>query len=256
MSQSIHPSAEKGYSGQAGAYERGRPGYPAPLQRWLRDAVGLHPGRTAIEVGAGTGKFTPLLLATGAEVIAVEPVGAMRTRLAARYPDVPVLACTAQALALADASADAVVCAQSFHWFAERAALDEFARVLKPGGALGLVWNVRDERCDWVAALMRIVTPYAGTAPLLAGDAWRRAFPHPAFGPLVPSVWSHAVEGPPERVIVDHVLSISFIAALPDAERAAVGARMRRLIATHPMLRGRSAVRFPFQTKAHLARRR
>lgn len=255
MTRIIHPAAEQGYTGQAGAYERGRPGYPSQLLPWLRAAVGLQPGRTVVEVGAGTGKFTPLLLATGAAVIAVEPVTAMGAQLAARYPRLRVLPCSAQALTLADASADAIVCAQSFHWFAECAALDEFARVLRPGGALGLVWNVRDERCDWVAALMRIVTPHAGNAPLLAGGAWRQAFPHPAFGPLAPTTWPHAVEGLPERVIVDHARSISFVAALPPAERARVDARVHRLITEHPLLRGRKLVRFPFQTQAYVARR-
>lgn len=255
MSRFIHPAAKHGYARQAAVYERGRPGYPPQLLAWLRDALGLGRGCTVVEVGAGTGKFTPLLLATGARVVAIEPVAAMRAQLHTNLPDVDVQPGSAQALPQGDAAADAIVCAQSFHWFAERATLDEFARVLKTGGALGLVWNQRDERCDWVATLMRIVSRHAGTAPLLASEKWRAAFPHPAFGPLAETTWPHAAEGPPERVILDHVLSISFIAALPPAERTVVTQRVRELITTHPALRGRETVRFPFQTRAFVSRR-
>jgi SAM-dependent methyltransferase len=128
------------------------------------------------DVGAGTGKFTPLLAATGADVIAIEPVDAMRAQIVARQPTVRALPGTAQALGLPGASLDAIVCAQAFHWFADRAALDEFARVLKPGARLGLVWNVRDESVDWVAALTRIMTPYEGDAPRFTRAAGARFF--------------------------------------------------------------------------------
>lgn len=252
----VHAAARTGYATQADAYARGRPGYPPFLQQWLRETLGLRPQDTVVEVGAGTGKFTPLLLDAGADVVAVEPVDAMRTRLHELLPAVRVLPGTAQALPLEAASADAIVCAQAFHWFANHAALDEFARVLKPGGRLGLVWNVRDERCDWVAELMRLVTPYAGDAPLLATGQWRRAFPHPAFGPLAEAEHAHVHAGPPARVIVDHFMSISFIAALPAAERSGVRQRVEALVASHPALSGRETVDFPYRTQAFVAQRR
>lgn len=253
---SVHAAARTGYATQADAYARGRPGYPPFLQQWLRQDLGLRGGAMVVEVGAGTGKFTPLLLGTGAEVVAVEPVAAMRARLHELLPAVRVLPGTAQALPLPDTSADAIACAQAFHWFANHAALDEFARVLKPGGRLGLVWNVRDERCDWVAELMRLVTPYAGDAPLLAGGQWRQAFPHPAFGPLAEVEHAHVHAGPPARVIVDHFMSISFVAALPPEQRLAVRQRIEAVVARHPALRGRETVDFPYRTQAFVAQRR
>ena len=202
------------------------------------------------DVGAGTGKFTPLLTATGAQVIAVEPVDAMRAQLAAAQPAVRALPGTADALPLADAALDAIACAQAFHWFATRAALDEFARVLKPGGRLGLVWNVRDESVDWVAELTRIVTPHEGDAPRFHKGSWRQAFPHPAFGPLQESVFAYTHEGPPQQVIVDRFMSVSFIAALPEHEQARVRAQIEDLIASHPALRGRQMLQFPYHTRA------
>ena len=107
--------------------------------------MGLGSGRRVLDLGAGTGKFTKYLLATGAEVVAVEPVVAMRERLTAAFPRVRALSGQAEAIPLGDATVDAVVCAQAFHWFATPAALAEIVRVLRPGGQLGLIWNVRDE---------------------------------------------------------------------------------------------------------------
>lgn len=250
----VHVAAQEGFTKQADAYARGRPDYPAALQGWLRDALSLGPGRRVADVGAGTGKFTPLLLATGAEVVAVEPVDAMRARIAP-HERLRVQAGTAEATGLPDASQDAIVCAQAFHWFASRAALDEFARLLRPGARLGLVWNVRDESVDWVAELTRVITPYEGDAPRFHKGDWARAFPHPAFGPLQETVFEHVHEGPPQQVIVDRFMSVSFIAALPAGEQAAVRARIQDVIDAHPALRGRELLRFPYQTRAFVAQR-
>jgi SAM-dependent methyltransferase len=248
-SPAIHPAARQGFTRQAEAYQRGRPSYPAGLQGWLRDALGLEPGRVVADVGAGTGKFCPLLLATGADVIAVEPVDAMRQRIAP-HAGLRTQAGTAQATGLAPASLDALVCAQAFHWFATRAALDEFARVLRPGAHLGLVWNVRDESVDWVAEFTRIYAPYEGDTPRFHSGDWQRAFPHPAFGPLTETTFTHQHVGPPEQVIIDRVLSTSFIAALPADEQAKVRAQLEDLIATHPSRRGQAEVRVPYATRA------
>ena len=141
----IHQAAAEGYTAKAEAYIRGRPEYPAAVQDWLRDDLALGAGKTVLDLGAGTGKFLPHLRATGAAVIAVEPVPAMRAQLTQRNPGIEAMAGTAEDIPLADGAVDAIVCAQAFHWFANPAALAEIHRVLKPGGALGLIWNVRDE---------------------------------------------------------------------------------------------------------------
>ena len=156
----VHKAAQQGFEKEAQAYARGRPDYPAALSAWLAQALGLGPGREVADVGAGTGKFTALLATTGATVVGVEPVDAMRAKIdALQLPTLRAVAGTAQAIPLPSCTLDAVVCAQAFHWFATREALDEFHRVLRPGGKLGLVWNVRDESVDWVAELTTIITP-------------------------------------------------------------------------------------------------
>jgi SAM-dependent methyltransferase len=163
--QTVHHSAADGYTAKASTYVKGRPDYPSEIEGWLRRDIGLSDGKTVLDLGAGTGKFIPKLLATGATVIAVEPVPAMLGQLTRLYPDIEAKEGSAEHIPLADASVDAVVCAQAFHWFATPEALTEINRVLKLGGALGLVWNVRDERVAWVAALTEIMKPFEGDAP-------------------------------------------------------------------------------------------
>jgi SAM-dependent methyltransferase len=255
VSDTVHRAAAAGYATSADTYAAGRPDYPAEVGPWLHDTLGLGPGRTALEVGAGTGKFLPRLIETGARVMALEPVDAMRTLLAVRYPQVVAIAGTAQAIPLGDASVDALVCAQSFHWFADRAALDEMRRVLRPGGTLGLIWNVRDERVPWMAALEALVEPYAGDAPRYRSGAWRKLFPADGFAALPERRVPYAHIGDPERVIVDRTLSVSFIAALPPAERAKIAAKVRALIAATPELAGRDAISFPYETRMFAWRR-
>ncbi len=140
---------------------------------------------------------------------------------------------------------DAVVCAQAFHWFANPAAMAEIRRVLRPGGKLGLVWNVRDESVDWVARLTAIMTPFEGDAPRYYRGDWKQVFPADGFGPLRLTEFHPTHTGAPEQVIVDRVMSVSFIASLPPAQQAAVRAQLHDVIATDPALRGQSVVAFP-----------
>src|SRR5438876_726690 len=124
----------------ADAYERARPEYPAGAVLWL---VGDTPV-DVVDLGAGTGKLTRGLVALGHRVTAVEPLPEMLAQLRAAVPDATPLSGGAEAIPLADASADVVVCAQAFHWFDQPVALREIARVLRPGGSIALAWNVRD----------------------------------------------------------------------------------------------------------------
>ena len=122
---------------------------------------------------------------TGAELIAIEPVAGMREVLSRSLPDVRVTDGTAESLPLDDASVDGVVVAQAFHWFDGPRALAELARVLRPGGRLAVVFNVRDERDRVQAALERVWEPYRGDTPTHRTGAWQRAFePADRFTPL------------------------------------------------------------------------
>jgi ubiquinone/menaquinone biosynthesis C-methylase UbiE len=251
----VHQAAAQGFAKQADTYARGRPEYPHALQDWLAGALALAPGKTVVDLGAGTGKFSRLLGKTGASVIAVEPVAAMRAQMAQALPDVEVIEGTAEAMPLAGASVDAVVCAQAFHWFANHDAMREITRVLRPGGWLGLVWNVRDESVDWVARLTEIMTPHEGDAPRFYKGDWRKLFPAPGFGELTLTPFDYTHEGAPQQVIIDRVMSVSFIASLSaDAQRIVRG-QLQAVIDTHPALSGQASVAFPYRTEAYCCQR-
>jgi SAM-dependent methyltransferase len=249
----IHRAAAVGFGAAADDYVRGRPDYPPEIAGWLRDRLGLHPGATVVDLGAGTGKFTPYLVATGARVIAVEPVAQMLARLSAALPGVEAVAGNASSIPFPDASADAVACAQAFHWFANAEALAEIHRVLKPGGRLGLVWNARDDRVGWVARIDRIVNRAGEDAPRYRSGAWRAAFPARGFGPLREEHFVHGHVGDPEDVIVNRAKSTSFIASLAPEERAKVVDEIRAAIASEPELRGKGVVTVPYETAAFWA---
>lgn len=211
-------------------------------------ALELRPERTVLDLGAGTGKLTRLLVPTGARVLACEPVEAMRATLEQIVPRASILAGTAEAIPLADESVDAVVVAQAFHWFDGARALPEVARVLTPGGRLGLVWNVRDESLDWVAQLTSIIDPHEGNAPRYRSGRWRAAFDESElFEPLALAQFRQVVKGPPQMV-VDRVMSISFIAALSAEEQTVVEEQVRGLLASHPQTRGAVEIEFPYRT--------
>jgi SAM-dependent methyltransferase len=252
----VHCAALQGFSREALAYDRGRPDYPPQLSNWLRDTLRLGPGICAVDLGAGTGKFTRRLLETGASVTAIEPLDAMRAQLRRNVPEVSVIAATAQAMPLADASADVVACAQAFHWFADREALREIGRVLRPGGKLGLVWNVRDESLDWVGAITRILSVHEGDTPRFRTGDWRALFPNELFSELQETAVPYQHVGSTQTVILDRMLSVSFIAALPAGERAEVAAQLQALIASHPQLRDQPTIAFPYVTRAYCSTRR
>lgn len=251
----VHTSAQQGFSTQAVTYAQGRPDYPRQLTGWLADALQISAQSTVIDLGAGTGKFTRLLSSLAPTLIAVEPVAAMGAQLAKLLPDVRLVDGTAESIPLATASADALVCAQAFHWFSTRAALTEIHRVLKPEGRLGLVWNVRDESVDWVAAITEIITPYEGDTPRFHTGRWREAFTGEFFSDPEMICFPYSHVGSPQEVIMDRFLSVSFIAALPAAQKARVTEQLRTLIDTHPALKGRDTVAFPYQTQAYRCNR-
>jgi SAM-dependent methyltransferase len=257
MTNLLHNAASIGFAKEAVAYSRGRPNYPLEVSDWLTTTLGIGPGTVAVDVGAGTGKFTRLLDNTGASVYAVEPVDAMREQLVTDLPGVNALSGTAQNLPFPDGYADVIVCAQAFHWFATNTVLAEFHRVLKPGGRLALVWNVRDESVDWVATLTEIIVPFEGDAPRFHKGDWRVPFQNQSTGftDLEETHFGYHHVGPPDEVIMDRFMSVSFIAALPEKDNAAVRQSIGNLIAAHPALRGQAIVRFPYTTRAFLSTR-
>ena len=197
----------------AGAYERGRPGYPDDAVRWL---VGDAPA-DVVDLGAGTGKLTRSLVAHGHRVTAVEPLDEMRGELVGVLPGVRALVGRAEAIPLPAASADVVASAQAFHWFDHDNALPEIARVLRPEGRIALVWNSRDDRDPWMARLSAVI----GNESIQESDVVPVLDASGLFGPVETAAFTFQ-QVLDRDGLLDLVLSRSYLAKLPAPERQPV----------------------------------
>jgi len=232
------------------AYETGRPEYPAEAVEWM-----LQPARTeehrvrVADAGAGTGKLTRALVAADAEVVAVEPDEAMLDALRAAVPGVPTFVGTGESLPLPDAALDAVVFGQAWHWVDPVAASAEVGRVLRPGGVLGLVWNIRDESAEWVAAMTRIMHG-SNAEVMLAEGGPSVASP---FGAVESHSWRWA--RPMTRTaLFDMAHSRSYVITAGEAERARIERELGEVF-DHIGAVGDAVVELPYVTTAFRARR-
>jgi SAM-dependent methyltransferase len=178
--RSISPQERAARSGSfgsaAGLYDRYRPGPSAEAVGWI---LGGRPG-TVVDLGAGTGALSRVLVDRADRVIAVEPDERMRAVFADVVPGVEVVAGQAESIPLGDASVDAVVASSSWHWVDPPAALAEVARVLRPGGVLGAVWTGADPSGPLMVEAVAALAGPSGGEPsafsrALARNAPRRA---------------------------------------------------------------------------------
>jgi SAM-dependent methyltransferase len=221
----------------AGAYERGRPGYPEQAVRWL---AGNAPA-DVVDLGAGTGKLTRGLVALGHRVTAVDPLDEMRTELEGALPGVHALTGSAEAIPLPNASVDVVACAQAFHWFDHGAALPEIARVLRPGGRLALVWNSRDDRDPWMSQLSEII----GNETVAEDDVSTSIDRSGRFDPVETAefVFEQFLD---REGLLDLILSRSYCAKLSPVEREPVLEAVARL---YDRTAGADGVRLAYVTE-------
>ena len=248
---SIHPSAAQGFQAGAEAYERGRPAYsPDAVERLIAE-LRIGPGSRVLDLAAGTGKLTRMLVPSGASIAAVDPVSGMRSEFAKLLPDLEILDGTAEAIPLPDASVDAVTVGQAFHWFDGDRALAEIHRVLRPAGGLGLIWQARDPVRPWIERLNEIIDRADDGHPRFRTGAWREAFERSSlFSPLEEAEYRTVQRGDTE-LFVDRVASISYVARLPDDRRAAVLEEVRRLLATDPDTAGAAVIELPYVAHAY-----
>ncbi|HZG93535.1 MAG TPA: methyltransferase domain-containing protein [Mycobacteriales bacterium] len=224
-------------------YDSSRPGYPDDAVRWLVGDVPLD----VVDLGAGTGKLTRSLSRLGHRVVAVEPLVPMLQRLRDQVPGARPVVGSAEAIPLADGTADAVVVAQAFHWFDAPRALAEIARVLRPGGRVGLIWNQRDETVPWVARLGEVI---GAVETLPAG--WLDCFRGSAFGAVETARFRHVQEFDADG-LCRLAASRSYVASLDEAGRAEVLGRLRELLAEHPDLTGRTTYQLPYDVAVYRA---
>ena len=226
----------RSFGSAAAAYERGRPSYPPEAIDWLLP----NGARDVLDLGAGTGKLTTRLVERGLDVVAVDPIPDMLEVLRASLPETVALLGTAEEIPLQDNSVDAVLVAQAWHWVDPARAIPEVARVLRPGGRLGLVWNTRDERLGWVRELGEIIGSH--------DDPRRTEVALPA--PFT-EVARHQVEWTnylTPQALIDLVASRSYCITSPTEVRTRTLEQVRELLATHPALANSTGLAMPYVT--------
>ena len=230
------PERSLSFGSAAAAYERGRPSYPPEAIDWLLPA-GAH---QVLDLGAGTGKLTTRLVERGLDVVAVDPIPDMLEVLRDALPETRALLGTAEEIPLPNNSVDAVLVAQAWHWVDPARAIPEVARVLRPGGRLGLVWNTRDERLGWVRELGEIIGS--------DDDGGRLDVTLPA--PFT-DLERHRVEWTnylTPQALIDLVASRSYCITSPAEVRTKTLEAVRELLATHPALANSTGLALPYVT--------
>jgi SAM-dependent methyltransferase len=230
----------RSFGSVAGGYSSLRPGYPDDVVAFaVGGAEGAARRRRVLDLAAGTGLFTAPLVAAGHDVVAVEPAAGMLGRLAGGLPSVTALEGTAEALPLPDADVDVVTAAQAAHWFDPEPAAAELRRVLRPGGAVAFVWNMRDDRVPWSAAL----------DALLAQERVERFSPRGVTEAFVRELDADlqtyeavAVQRQTPDDVVAGLATRSYVATMSERRRADFLGAVRELLATHPDTRGRAVV--------------
>jgi len=246
VSELQHPLS-RSFEDVAELYERTRPGYPEPAVDWLVEQLEIDTASTVLDLGAGTGKLTRAFVDRSTRVIAVEPGPEMLAQLRRVVPEAEAVLGAAEDIPLRDDSVDAVVCGQAFHWFRVEEALREIARVLRAGGGLGLIWNMRHPQDP----LQKEVT--ALLAPLVPRERQKE---RPAVEQLVRSALGErtvtsATFACEERLDADALVarmrSTSYVAAASEQARDELESGLRALVAA----RG-GIVAFRYLTDAHV----
>ncbi len=210
----------------------------------------LGPGMVVLDIGAGTGKLTRGLHLRGARAVAVEPLAAMRKVFRSTIRGVKVVDGMAEHLPFPDKSVDLITAGQSFHWFDQRKALREFARVLRPGGGVALLWNFQDYRAVWV---LRVWKDFGLHSPRIPGyhrpplsTTFRR---NGHFSRIHRRIFHEPVEVQKPGQVLERIGSLSWFSALPPKEREVILNRAKELLQAHARRGGRRWLELPHDTE-------
>ncbi|WP_194420063.1 class I SAM-dependent methyltransferase [Microbacterium abyssi] len=237
------------FGAAADHYEAARPDYPFDAVAWMLETL-PHGSRRVADVGAGTGKLTRVLAdAPDAEVIAIDPDPAMLAVLRRAVPGVPTFLGTAEQLPVPDASLDAVVLGQAWHWVDPVEGSAEIGRAVRSGGTLGLIWNTRDNRTEWVRRLTAIMHSSAAEVML---DEYGPTVAAP-FAGLESQEWHWA--RPITRAQLHRMAdSRSHLITASDSDRRAIHVAMDALF-DEVGLHDETTIELPYVTRAFRALR-
>ena len=246
----LHPLAE-GFADVADVYERGRPDYPLAVAGAIAAELRVPVGGRVLDLAAGTGKLTRVLLASGLDVVAVEPQPQLRELLAAAIGPERVRDGLAEAIPLPDASVAAVTVADAFHWFDHAPALAEIGRVLVPGGGLAVLSTTPDwSGVTWAHEVGSLLDSLRPAHPHHDGPPWQDAV-RAAGGWTAPrDVRLTATQPSDVSRLLDYVASISWIAAQPEGRRAETLAQVEAIVRA-----GETPPELPVHVKVTLASR-
>lgn len=252
MISHLHPSAQKGFSQVAEIYQKARPSYPAEITQWLQHTLLLDQHSKVIDLGAGTGKFIPYLQSITASIQAIEPIAEMLEQLRQNYPDIQCIHTDSRKLKIPHGTIDAVLCAQSFHWFADQASLKAIYQVLKPQATLGLIWNQRDTSFAWVKEIADLLLPFEGDTPRYHNGTWRDVFENSALFKFK-SVKTYPLKhtGTVEQVVLQRLASTSFIAASSKEQKQYIQEEVLKIIKKHLKKDLNDSIDFPYSTHAY-----
>lgn len=243
-----HQQLAKSFENIGEEYDRYRPGFPDAA------AADILPARvgSVLDLGAGTGKFTELLVARADRVIAVEPSVAMLDVLRAKLPDVEAIVAGAESIPLPDSALDAVTVAQAFHWFDRDAACAEIARVLIPGGTLGLLWNRADRSCSWDLACSRVAHPaYRDDSDELPREPEPDELPGFVIDHHDKIAWSERIS---RADYIARWLTVSSFLAADGPTHAAMLAALEQVLDTDPATAGHDSFMLPQITEVFVYR--
>jgi len=248
--------AQEGFEKSVDFYENARPSYPTEAISILEKVLELIPNEShVLDLGAGTGKFTRLLLNGNYHLTAVEPAQAMREKFKQIMPStVPILDGNSWNIPVPSGSQDAVVCAQAFHWFANLNTLKEVHRVLKPGGGFGIIWNLEHrENKKWVGELRDYYEQFEMNSPQYRLELWKEVWEEEEakclFSPLQFQSIIHSIHSTKET-IRQRLMSKSYMGCQEEKVRGEISEKIMEILnnATDIDYDDNGLVSFPYST--------
>ncbi|GGU82358.1 class I SAM-dependent methyltransferase [Lentzea flava] len=226
----LHARRADSFGAQAEAYAEHRPDYPVAAIRWALEPLGTSERLDVLDLAAGTGKLTGVLVAEGHRVTAVEPNEQMLSELVRRVHDVRALPGHAEHIPVPDQTIDAVFVGTAFHWFDPEKALPEIARVLRPGGVLAAMWIEHDDDVEWLAEFERI----SATSVESQRQDPTGMMAHPAFGAVEQKTFPHAQRRESPEALIATVNTHSRMLVVDDEERASINEKMLAFLRSRP----------------------